>query len=129
MQTEDKAGFKGWAIVEVFGHRKLGGLVEVNPPELPGLVRVDVLTDGDQPVATQYYGPSAIFCLTPTTESLARRLAKSCEVRPVGVWELPALDPPPTSPPPRYRPDRDEFEDSRYYRPDDDDPEGEGEVP
>lgn len=86
--TETHAGFKGWAILEIFGHRKLGGLVEVNPPELPGLIRVDVITDGDAPIATQYYGPTAIFCLTPTTEAVARRLACNSAIRPVARFEL-----------------------------------------
>lgn len=110
--TETHAGFAGWAIVEVFGHRKLGGYVQVSPPEMPGLVRVDVQADGD-PIATQYYGPSAIFCLTPCTEAVARALAKRCEVRPVATWELPA--PEPEHGHGRRRPDYDDEDRGDYY--------------
>lgn len=92
--SEQKVGFEGWAILEIMGHRKLGGHVQFDPPELPGLVRIDVIADADTPIATQYYGTSAIFCMTPTTEEVARRMAKSCEVRPAARWELPALDAP-----------------------------------
>lgn len=91
--SEQRTGFHGWAVLEIMGHRKLGGLVQFDPPELPGLIRVDVIADGDDPIATQYYGPSAIFCMTPTTEEMARRLARACEVRPVARWELPAPEP------------------------------------
>lgn len=109
MSDQEKVGFRGWAVVEAFGHRKLGGLVEVSPPELPGLIRVDVIADGDTPIATQYYGPTAIFCLTPCTEDMARRLAKACEIRPVAQWELPAPEPRSYDPAPRD--DDDENED------------------
>lgn len=91
----DKTGYDGWSILEVMGHRKLGGYVRVDPPEMPGLYRIDVFTDGDSPVATQYYNPSAIFALTPTAEAVARSLARTCEVKPVARWELAAPEPAP----------------------------------
>ena len=31
--TEDKVGFSGWAILEIMGHRKLGGMVRFDPPD------------------------------------------------------------------------------------------------
>jgi hypothetical protein len=95
MQSQGTAGFTGWAILEVFGHRKLGGFVTSTPPEMPGLYRVDVFTDGPDPVATQYYNPSALFALTPTTEDMARRMGRASEIRPVATWELPAPEPKP----------------------------------
>ena len=82
MSDQEKVGFKGWAILEIMGHRKLGGLVQFDPPELPGMIRVDVFTDGDQPKATQFYGVASLFCLTPTTEDVARRLARNAVIRP-----------------------------------------------
>jgi hypothetical protein len=94
MSQDNAAGYTGWAILEVFGHRKLGGYVQANPPELPGLVRIDVIAEADQPLATQYYGPSSIFCLTPCKEEVARRMAKATIVRPVAEYELPRLDSP-----------------------------------
>lgn len=36
--------------------------------------------------ATQFYSPSALYCLTPTTEAIARSIAK--EPMPVQRWEL-----------------------------------------
>lgn len=41
-------------------------------------------------VATQFYAPSALYCLTPTTEEVARGLASKTRPQPVHRWELPA---------------------------------------
>lgn len=92
--TQQHQGYQGWTILEIFGHRKLGGFVRVSPPEMPGLIRVDVYTDGEGPIATQFYGTASIFCMTPTTEETARALARRTEVRPVARYELlpPSLD-------------------------------------
>lgn len=110
---ETTEGFSGWAIVEVFGHRKLGGFVQSSPPEMPGLIRVDVVPEGDVPIATQYYGPASIFCLTPCTEDLARRLAAATVVRPVAQYELPP--PPPPRRPEAYSSDDDDVIDPSFH--------------
>lgn len=80
--------FAHWAIVELMGHRRLAGYVE--EVELFGgkMMRLDVPSD---PPATQFYGSSAIYCVTPTTEELARAFAQSRGPRPVERYELPAL--------------------------------------
>jgi hypothetical protein len=41
--------------------------------------------------ATQLYAPSAVYCITPTTEETARKVAGTGRVAPVQQWELPAL--------------------------------------
>jgi hypothetical protein len=86
---------KGWCIVEVLGHRKLAGYVSDDG----GLVRIDVYLDDPasrgpseqqaSPIATQWYGPAAIYCITATTVQLAVKVAKGNQPRPVGHWELP----------------------------------------
>ncbi len=81
----------GWGILEVMGHRKLAGrLTEV---EVCGarMLRVDVpdMSEGAAPGAvhlTQMYPPTAIFCLTPTTEEVAREEASYLQPRPVKRW-------------------------------------------
>lgn len=84
-------GFREWAILELMGHRKLAGLV--TEQELGGakLIRIDVPGE-DGVIATQFYGGGAIYCLTPVTEELARRVAKGNQPAPVTRWELPAPD-------------------------------------
>lgn len=39
--------------------------------------------------ATQFYGGSSIYCLTPTTEEVARGVATRARPTPVQAWELP----------------------------------------
>jgi hypothetical protein len=103
MGTEDK----GWAIVEVMGHRKLAGYVTDDG----GLVRVDVYVEaperlvgeevqriGADPIVSQWYGQAAIYCITAVTSDTALAFARANRVSaPVGRWELPAPPPPPAS--------------------------------
>ena len=78
--------YEGWAIVELMGHRRYGG--EVSEVEMYGakLLRLDVYpAEGDDPAMTQYYSASAIYCITPATEDIARQ---------AGEMSLPRTPPP-----------------------------------
>ena len=76
--------FEGWAILELMGHRKLGGYVRLNGP----LIRIDC-HDESKPVMTQWYGAHSLYCLTPTTEAVAKRLTQSAyRPEPVTPYEL-----------------------------------------
>lgn len=80
--------FDEWAILEIKGHRKHGGRVTEQVIAGMAFVRVDIPSS---PPATRLYGPGAIFCITPTTEELARAFAShSAAAEPVTRWELPA---------------------------------------
>ena len=85
MSVETKP-FSEWAVLELMGHRKLAGLVTEHTIGGHGLIRLDI-PDGP----TQFYSPSAIYCLTPVTEETARVFAKSHIPEPVTRWELPQL--------------------------------------
>lgn len=75
-----------WAVLELMGHRRLAG--KLSEHELGGhvLLRLDV-PDGEG-WTTQFYGPGAIYCLTPTTEETARAFAAGRRPEPVHRWEL-----------------------------------------
>ncbi len=88
--------FEGWAILELMGHRKLGGYVRMSGP----LIRIDIRDEDDKPVVTQWYGGHSLYCLTPTTEAVAKRLTRALRPEPVAPYEL-AL------PEPRHDPDYD----------------------
>src|SRR5882757_10802602 len=93
--------FEGWAILELMGHRKLGGFVRMNGP----LIRIDC-HDENKPVMTQWYGAHSLYCLTPTTEAIAKRLTQSAyRVEPVTAYELRLPAPTPTD-------DDDNYDDS-----------------
>lgn len=81
--------FEGWAILELMGHRRLGGFVSEATLAGGAFLRIDVPAEaeGTKP-ATQFYSPSSVYCLTPTTEETARAVAKLAQPAPVQRWEL-----------------------------------------
>ena len=88
MGTEDTTTFEGWAILELMGHRRLIGRLSTATIAGASFLRIDIPLDGDE--ATQFYSPSAVYAITPTTEELARRAAHLNAVAPVSRFELPA---------------------------------------
>lgn len=85
--TDSETMFGSWCILELFGHRRLAGYV--TEAELFGakLLRIDIPTG--EGMTTQYYGNAAVYGLTPTTEEIARAVAKRNQPEPVHRWELP----------------------------------------
>jgi hypothetical protein len=84
---------KSWALVELFGHARLVGLVTSNPIELPGTIRVDVpdlLKNGEvaRKGFTRYFGRSAIYSLTPCDEETVRKLLPSVDGAPSRPYHL-----------------------------------------
>jgi hypothetical protein len=92
MSTESQ-DFEGWAIVELMGHRKLAGYVSLTELGGASFLRLDIPKQDDKAnaVATQYYNPSALYCLTPVVEEVARAFAKNSHPQPVTRWEVPQL--------------------------------------
>lgn len=86
--TTDKETFDCWAILELMGHRKLAG--HVTEQEIGGkmMLRIDVPNEDGSTFATQFYGAEAVYCITPTTEELARAAAQSRKPAPVHRYEL-----------------------------------------
>jgi hypothetical protein len=78
----------GWVILELMGHRVLAGWLSEQTIAGVAFLRIDVPTDGDVPEGTQIYAPSAVYCITPTTEDTARRMARGRRPAPVARWEL-----------------------------------------
>ena len=77
---------KTWAIVELMGHKVVAG--QVSKSEMLGkpLLRVDVPTTTTYPEFTQFYGETAIYCVTFVSEDVARLTAESMKVNPVSVY-------------------------------------------
>lgn len=81
---------KAYALVELFGHQRLCGLMTVDPPEFPGMVKVeipDLLKDGKVVRAgfTRYLGRTSLYGVTPITREMMLQL-------------LPAMDGTPATP-------------------------------
>lgn len=81
--------FEEWVILELMGHRRLAGLLREQEIGGEGFLRLDVYPgEKAEPIATQYYRPAAVYCITPTTEEIARRVAEDTDPGPVKRWEL-----------------------------------------
>lgn len=88
----DEKAFEGWAILELMGHRQLAGFLSEESVGGASFIRIDVPSAGPDGDATQYYSPQAVYCITPTTEDMARAVAARSFPQPVSRWELPAPD-------------------------------------
>ena len=88
MENEQES-FTGWAIVELFGHNAIAGLVSEQVVGGSPFVRVDVPETNGAPPFTKLYGAKAIYAITPTTEDIATQAAAKLEVRPVALWVVP----------------------------------------
>jgi hypothetical protein len=90
MSTDEQSGFESFAILELMGHRRLGGFVREVQIAGAGFLRIDVPGDADgETHSTQFYPPSSVYCLTPVSEEAARIVAKTTRPEPVTRWELP----------------------------------------
>ena len=82
--------FEEWALLELFGHQRLAGLVTEVQLGGASFVRVDVPEDGKKKgwKLTKMYNPSAIYSITPVTEETARMIAKGCTGEPMTRWDV-----------------------------------------
>jgi hypothetical protein len=80
--------FEQWAIVELMGHVRLGGRLTEESHFGVALGRIDIPA-GDG-FATQFFGGSSIYRITPVAEDVARAVATANQPQPVHRWELPA---------------------------------------
>ena len=85
-----ETNFDEWAILELMGHRRLAGKITDAVIGGGSFLRIDVPGD-DEKWITQYYSPQSVYCITPTTEEIARIVAKQNQPEPVYRWELPQI--------------------------------------
>lgn len=108
---EEQKAFESWAIVELMGHRRIAGrvteqviggqaLLRIDVPECPEIPSREVERWGEKhmpeaspaiPAFTQFYGVSSVYCMTPTTEEIARRVTLQQRERPVALFDTSAV--------------------------------------
>lgn len=93
--SNQQESFTSWAIIELFGHQKIAGLVTESVIGGCNLIRVDVPAVGDQPAYTRYFGQGSIYSLTPVAEEIARSALDYIRPRPVQPYMLPQPKPAP----------------------------------
>ena len=88
MRAEDK--FDDWAILDLFGHTRIAGKVSEATIAGGAFLRIDIPGKDDAAdVMTQYYGPAAVFSMTPVTEAVARAFAATHQPVPATSWDMP----------------------------------------
>lgn len=88
-ETQEK--FEGWAILELMGHRRLGGMVTETQIAGAGFLRIDIPAEEGALPITQFCAPTSVYAITPVTEAMARAVAKRNTPQPVSRWELPEV--------------------------------------
>lgn len=88
MDTKTEGSFEGYCIVEIMGYRKLGGYVREAVIAAAPFIRLDVFDETEEITATQFYSPSSIYCITPTTKEIAIAFGLRNQPAPVQQWEL-----------------------------------------
>lgn len=88
-QTQTPA-FSEWAILELFGHRRVAGHVSEVQVAGAGMYRVDIPAADGHPAQTHFYAPAAVYGLHPVAEDVARAAAERFRPQPISRWELPA---------------------------------------
>jgi hypothetical protein len=78
--------FETWAVVELFGHDRIAGYVTEQEIAGAAFVRVDVPGEDGQEGFSKLFGPSAIYSLTPVSETVARIAVQRFATRPLGMW-------------------------------------------
>jgi hypothetical protein len=77
-----------WAIVELFGHQKMAGLVTEQSIGVATFLRVDVPATTKQPGFTRLLNPSAIYAINPVTEEVVKIKAEQFQTKPIDSWDI-----------------------------------------
>lgn len=80
--------FKEWALIELFGHQRIAGMISEQQLGGSAFVRVDVPASGDNKPFTKLFGPGAIYAITITDEFTATAAAKVYKVAPMDQWSI-----------------------------------------
>lgn len=112
---QPQSSFEGWAILEIFGHQRYAGYVTTQAFGQAVLFRVDVPLLGERervtkhgeyasggyvpPGATvkdeaiqgytKFFGPGAIYAMTPCTQDAAEKALAAMQTRKVSLISLP----------------------------------------
>lgn len=86
-EMENKT-FDEWAIVELFGHKKMAGRVCEETIGGCSFVRIDVPKTKNAPAWSKLLGQGAIYGITITDENTAKLCAESYNPEPMDKWTV-----------------------------------------
>lgn len=96
----EREKFEGYCILELMGHRRLAGYLSEQEIAGHGFLRLDIPAAGEHEAATQFYSPSAVYAITPTSMTTATAFASAARPAPVSIWDLPRALPESAAPAP-----------------------------
>jgi len=111
--SEARQQYEGWAIVELFGHSRIAGMISEQAIGGASFLRVDIPALNGVQAFTKFYGGGAVYAITPCDEETAVQVATTLQARPVEIWVAKSWQ--------RALPDSDNY-DSRTLSDDDDVP-------
>ena len=90
METNIKSEgrFEGYVILEIMGHRKLSGYIREQTIASANFIRLHTFNGSGEVIATQFYNPWSVYCITPTTKEIAIAFGLRNQPAPVQQWEL-----------------------------------------
>jgi hypothetical protein len=102
MSDSSKEEFKQWCVLELMGHRRLGGLVTEALIAGSPFIRIDIHIQGlrvpdgsgepEDVVTTQFYSPASVYSIIPVGEQEARAVARYNQAEPIHRFEIPELN-------------------------------------
>ena len=82
----EQGKFESWAIVELFGHQTIVGLVSEATIGGCSFLRVDVPASNGDEAYTKFFSNGAVYAMTPVSESVAREALRRHRTRAVNVY-------------------------------------------
>lgn len=76
------------AIVELFGHQKIAGIVTEHNFGGATFLRVDVPETKVNPKFTRFINPSAVYALNPVTKEVMEGMASALQVKPIDEFDM-----------------------------------------
>lgn len=85
----DNGKFEAFCVVELFGHARIVGRVTEQTIGGGSFIRVDVPETSKEGAFTKFYGPAAIYSITPLPdEETMQRIAEAVAQPPIEAWKL-----------------------------------------
>jgi hypothetical protein len=80
--------YVGFCVLELLGHRRLGGYLMHETVCGVEMLQINVHAMGSRPSFTQFYHPQAVYCITPCDEDTAWFVASEEAYSPLTRYEL-----------------------------------------
>lgn len=76
------------ALVELFGHQRIAGIVTEQTVGSSTFVRISVPETKTQPAFDRLVNPSAIYAINPVTQEVMNHMAESINQKPIEAWDV-----------------------------------------